>query len=52
MKASEYIKEHGDFEITEVEKKCILYKHEKVLDLEVQDVSDEDIRELQRRLNA
>lgn len=38
MKASEYIKEHGDFEITEEMKKCIPHKPKTVWDLEIGDI--------------
>ena len=34
MKASEYIKQHGDFEITEAIEKCIPHKPKSVWDLE------------------
>lgn len=38
MKASEYIKEHGDFEITEEMEECIPYKPKSVWDLEEGDI--------------
>lgn len=38
MKASEYIKQHGDFEITEDIEKCIPHKPKSVWDLEIGDI--------------
>lgn len=38
MKASEYIKQHGDFEITEAIEKCIPHKPKSVWDLEKGDI--------------